>query len=74
MTTRGVVESAPHLLLPGDIQYAGGVYRQGIAVGFSGVEQDMDHAIAMFVLELLFGRMRMAARAVVADGERKAFL
>lgn len=63
MDTRTVISDFPQLLLPGDIRYAGGIHRQGgFCFGFSGVEPDMDHALAHTFAELLLGRMRVNAR------------
>lgn len=36
----------PHLYQPGDIKWPGGVVRDGLAVGFSGVEGEYDQMIA----------------------------
>ncbi len=36
----------PHLYQPGDIKWPGGIHRNGLAVGFSGVEGEYDVMIA----------------------------
>lgn len=42
----------PHLLFPGDTAYWGGVFRKGLAVGFSGVDSWHDRMIAGMVADI----------------------
>lgn len=46
MDTTSLRHDLAHLYRPGDIKWPGGVWRDGLAVGFSGVEGEYDVMIA----------------------------
>lgn len=48
-----VIVTKPWTLLDGDYLYAGGVYRDGIAVGVSGAKSATDEAIAEMVVSTI---------------------
>lgn len=72
--TGEIIHHDPLVLLPGDIQFDGGIYRNGICLGFSGVQREMDHSLACVYYELMQGRACLKSRALAADPERLAFL
>lgn len=59
MDTRRIVRECPHLLRPGDVARAGGVYLDGLAVGASGVDPYWDEMFAHMIA--------VAIKAVVID-------
>lgn len=57
-TTR-VRQDVPHLFRAGDIKWPGGVYREGLAVGFSGVQGEYDEMISEWFISTLRAMCRV---------------
>jgi hypothetical protein len=49
-STRRIQSEMPHVLRNGDTQYFGSAYKDGLAVGASGVQADFDEMVAYWVL------------------------
>lgn len=63
MSCRKVITQYPHLLLPHDCKYFGGIIHEGIIVAVSGFDQDQDEMIATCVAAQCLCRARFALRA-----------
>lgn len=50
----------PHLYQPGDIKWPGGVIREGLAVGFSGVQGEYDVMICEWFISAIRALCRVA--------------
>lgn len=60
MPSRVVQQTAPHLLTNGDIKWGGSVIRDGLIVGFSGVQAVYDEMFAGMMAEVLIAMCRDA--------------
>jgi hypothetical protein len=60
MDTLTLITVCPTHLQHADSKYAGGVWRDGVVVGVSGVEQYFDHMIAAIIAEACIGHPTLA--------------
>ena len=71
MSTGLIVTQYPHLLLPEDPKYPGGVYKAKIAVGCSAWDSWFDEMVAWWLVEAIIARTKMTfnTRVVPAAGD-----
>jgi hypothetical protein len=60
---------APWLMMPGDIKWRGGVVENGLAVGFSGVQEVYDEAVAWTMVSWLQAMLRDEMKRLMAGDE-----
>jgi len=69
MPTGTVRETAPWLLNAGDIKWRGGVTENGLTVGFSGVQENFDNAIALTMIDWIQAILRQQFKDFLASDE-----
>lgn len=60
----------PHLYQPGDIKWPGGVFREGLAVGFSGVQGEYDVMICEWFVSAVSAICKIAFFGPEGEGSQ----
>lgn len=69
LDTSRLRQDYPHLYRPGDIKWPGGLYRDGLALGYSGVQGEYDEMICEWMAAAIRAISRIEfAQAAAAEG------
>lgn len=66
MPSRKVGQQCPHLFRDGDVKYGGSTWVDGLVVGFSGVQSEIDEFVANVMAQAIIAQCRLAMREIQA--------